>query len=42
MKVIQSSANKIEKGLVKYEQIRYVNGGASGTINLVRSKHDSE
>lgn len=36
------STTKTEKGLFKYEMIRYIDGGASGTINLVRSKHDGE
>lgn len=42
MKTITSSSDKSEKGLHKYEIIRYVDGGATGTINLVRNKHDGE
>jgi hypothetical protein len=36
------SSDKSEKGLHKYEILRYIDGGASGTINLVRNKHDGE
>jgi DNA-binding response OmpR family regulator len=36
------SSDKSEKGLHKYEKIRYVDGGATGQIDLVRSKHDGE
>ena len=42
MKQTAISSNKAEKGLFKYELIRYIDGGATGTINLVRSKHDGE
>ena len=36
------SADKSEKGLHKYERIRHVDAGATGQIDLVRSKHDGE
>lgn len=42
MSVSTASADKSEKGLHKYEKIRYVDGGATGQIDLVRSKHDGE
>ena len=42
MSTASVSSDKSEKGLHKYEKIRYVDGGATGQIDLVRSKHDGE
>jgi DNA-binding response OmpR family regulator len=42
MKQTHLTADKIEKGLFKYENIRPLGKGAAGSVNLVRNKLDGK
>jgi hypothetical protein len=42
MKQTQVSADKVEKGLFKYENIRALGKGAAGAVTLVRNKLDGK
>lgn len=42
MRVPTVNPDKKVTGLEKYEKLQYIDGGATGLINLVRSKEDGE